>query len=683
MRKVNLEILSLLLYCLLCLYATPHPTKSNETPDRKTMDILSFVIGTNGLLSFAQLACDIVKTRQEVRDLPEDMRDLIAKLMFETCKVRYWSLRAAEVDDTKHSKPDCRNEKIWNEEKTLIQQCASEIGNALEQAKRITQKYALDPYQEDVHMDNAQGPAASPSKSSTATANSKSPIGSAYSLRDGAHVFASVMASPGVPDSREVFGPNVRGMQTSSSVRSLSTRKKLAAVLKPWGVTDKKALENSIKTLSDWNTNLYSILTLSELVAVRRGARTSVVRDYFDDPQMLEWIGRAASLEDPELAKTTGLAIQVLHAGHNCPNGDCGRYNIPSSRLRMLQGQGDDEELGSFGILHQTKRTTTAAGSLGGGGGYAAKSVEVYVEWLDYSGLDHDQEQIARGRIHALCHILDTEKPNALQTLRFLGYVQNDRDTHIGIVSRVDDQRQNLVSLHSVLSTRGDKMPLGRALPFTRLTLGQRFSLALQLSNVFLELHTARWLHRGFSSYSVLLQDSSFGVDVNKTVVCGFQYARPASNAQVSLPLGHADLSQRLRYLHPDVRHGLEGSLDYPVGYTRYQAQHDVFSLGIVLLEIGFGRTLDHILEPDKFQEADSDKFVGSLRSAAKDSLAFLMGQKYADIVHHCLGGRGSHLLAPEDSSHRSNGEHDNVLELTAMLNQIVVTLEKCNRGQL
>lgn len=622
------------------------------------MDIVSLVIGTSGLVAFAQAAFDVTKTLRDVQSFPDDMTDLIFRLSVETAEVGCWASQAASLrtGQIEQSTLERRDQELVDRHKHIFQRCATEVQTILTQIDRITRKYIIVPRSEQGLPDLA---------SSTDGAPAGVPRIPSYAFLDGSQLLATAMASPAVPNSSQAFEAQAWRMQTASVFRTFNTRKRIAAVLKPWGSSDKETLEEHLSKLAAWTDRVYSLLLRSDLNLIKNQLRTLLIRS-FDGRGMLEGIGRATKEEDPEVSKSAALAIQVLDAADN-PHCDCRKYQLQHSRLRMQDG-----DLGSYGTLED--QMTAFSGLQNAGPG-----VPVYVEWLNYSGFDKAHEQIALDRIHALCHILDTEKPNSLQTLRFLGYVQNHEDKQIGIISSVGDWNKHLVPLRQIL----DREHMTSENFYPRLTLGQRFSLALQLCKVFLELHTSRWLHRGFSSYCVLLQASSSVVHSDPAVVCGFQYARPAGKAQISLPLNYADFSQRIWYLHPDVRHDREEGFDTQRNRARYENRHDVFSLGIVLAEIGMGKPLEKIVK-----NPSSERFIEILRSLAKSNLPFHMGQRYADVVDYCLGGHGSPSLAPEDLVGRdlmaqSSQDNDNISELTVLLDQVVLSLENCQGTKL
>lgn len=68
-----------------------------------------------------------------------------------------------------------------------------------------------------------------------------------------------------------------------------------------------------------------------------------------------------------------------------------------------------------------------------------------------------------------------------------------------------------------------------------------------------------------------------------------FQYARPLGRDQVSLPIDVEGRGKALLYHHPCIRQNLASPSDSttPTAYVKYQPRHDIYSLGLVLLEIG------------------------------------------------------------------------------------------------
>ncbi|KAF5232045.1 hypothetical protein FAUST_8907 [Fusarium austroamericanum] len=315
-----------------------------------------------------------------------------------------------------------------------------------------------------------------------------------------------------------------------------------------------------------------------------------------------------------DLVASANLTIWVLEPVFDNPEAE--DYKIPYARLRL-----DDPGSDTHGRLLDP---------LDGG-----QSQRVYIDWLDYAGLSYDQAELAIARINNLCKLLRSSKPKRLQILPTIGFVNDRTRSRFGILSCVPIER-TIVSLNQILSNKR---------LYERLSLGNRISLARQMCWSILELHKSRWLHRGFNCSSVLFsfatkpakQGSSL-LSFSKedfVAVGGFQYTRPVGREQVSLPIRETSIENAQLYHHPKVRENFALG-DSAEGYTKYEPRYDIYSLGVVLLEIGLWKTIDQ-LEPK--HNKDPKAFQTSLTRIAKINLPFSMGQLYTDIVICCLEG--------------------------------------------
>ena len=135
-------------------------------------------------------------------------------------------------------------------------------------------------------------------------------------------------------------------------------------------------------------------------------------------------------------------------------------------------------------------------------------------------------------------------------------------------------------------------------------TLDDRFRVAKRLARSVLFLHSASIVHKCICPESVLvLNDSQTGLD--EPFLVGFQkfrfdYARSGLH-------GDNEWCKDL-YQHPE-RQGEQLN-------ERYKMQHDIYSLGICLLEIGVGASIIRF-------EASSERFVTE-RMPSRDSPIFL-----------------------------------------------------------
>lgn len=176
-------------------------------------------------------------------------------------------------------------------------------------------------------------------------------------------------------------------------------------------------------------------------------------------------------------------------------------------------------------------------------------------------------------------------------------------------------------------------------------SLSRRFEIAKDLAKSVGSIHTFGFVHKNIRPESILLFTSADGSTLSPFLV-GFDSFRRDE--------GHTegcgdDILDRNLYRHPS-RQGAA-----PDAY--YIMQHDIYSLGICLLEIGFWEsffkhvTLDGETRPvasellwlppdfDDFQAAQYLQFEkkDQMVHLARNELPQIMGSKYADIVVTCL----------------------------------------------
>lgn len=603
------------------------------------MDIVAFVIGTSGLLTMAEAACNVLRIINDAQSLPKDMSDLLAQVSLESTKVRVWSLEASvsipsgRMGGQSIPRADARLHDSYVD---LVQQCASGVNTALEDVNKIAAKYLAS--------------SSDPSLNALPGGDS--------SVETGIQDVVSMLLSATTPTSRLALKTRVQSKQRESYLKSWSIRKRISAVSKPWGQPDMEALQARLVQLKYWNDQIFFILLPREGAFVQSCIGASVAAD-INNRGVLEGVQRAAQGNDGEMAKSTALAVQVMDQETQLCQG-CDSYTIRIADLEMHDG-----DLGSSGMLRCSNSTQRGSIALG-------EDCIVHVEWLDYSGLNHEQEIIARSRIHALCHLLDAEKPKMLQTLQFVGHVNNIEDRQIGILSRKKTSAERLVSLRQILKASAEK--LRGDMSFPKPSLGERFYLALRLCRAFMELNKASWLHKGFNSACVLLSPGSSSVRVETAVISGFQYARPGGNEEVSLPLNQVILGDRMWYLHPEVRKNMNQDCGNSRVYTKYMARHDIYSLGVVLVEIGLWTPIEKIADPKK----DSpDGFFDSVRSRARNNLPYYMGVKYAAVVDRCLTGPQINLDIPTDLDQDLRLAEQRAAEIESMFNDILRPLEE------
>ncbi|KAL5118075.1 hypothetical protein ACEQ8H_004062 [Pleosporales sp. CAS-2024a] len=127
-------------------------------------------------------------------------------------------------------------------------------------------------------------------------------------------------------------------------------------------------------------------------------------------------------------------------------------------------------------------------------------------------------------------------------------------------------------------------------------SLTDRIVLMRLLSETIERLHAVDWLHKGLRSSNILFFPAKDGsIDFADPHVSGFDYSRPAtSDDMTERPNDNprADI-----YRHPHVQS--TGNREESAGREIYKKSFDVYSLGIVLLEIAHWKTIEKILQID------------------------------------------------------------------------------------
>lgn len=171
-------------------------------------------------------------------------------------------------------------------------------------------------------------------------------------------------------------------------------------------------------------------------------------------------------------------------------------------------------------------------------------------------------------------------------------------------------------------------------------SLSTRFRLALQLARSVTFVHTYKFVHKGIRLETILVFDAKKS-EYAHSFLLGFEKFRAADGRTVMA--GDSAWEKDL-YRHPE-RQGLKPESEYVM-------QHDIYSLGVCLLEIGMWRTLvtysstneansPQLLPPPNYTEKNevikAESLKDTLIGIARRELPSCMGDKYTDIVVSCL----------------------------------------------
>jgi len=250
----------------------------------------------------------------------------------------------------------------------------------------------------------------------------------------------------------------------------------------------------------------------------------------------------------------------------------------------------------------------------------------VLVEWKHVNNsADLTYKDMVKERIENIARLLKAKyKPDELQTLECLGIVKflgtGDNEIYYGIMFAIPSQIQH--SLHDILKNQSDE-----------LALGDWFAIARQFVKTVLFLHLAGWVHKAIRSDNVLFFGQS---DYSSLRLVGFEYSRQTSSAHQTE--GVADDLEFNLYRHPK----LQGGNLPATAKVSYSPIHDMYSVGVVLLELGLRETALSLLNTARSQpyyDHSGVAFRSFLINQQVPKLGRVMGKTYMNLTMCCLDG--------------------------------------------
>jgi hypothetical protein len=257
----------------------------------------------------------------------------------------------------------------------------------------------------------------------------------------------------------------------------------------------------------------------------------------------------------------------------------------------------------------------------------------LYLERKAYNrnmdGRDIDEAKLRAGRLAELLHMTKGQQFRCFKCVRW--YQEPSEYRFTLVFAKPPNFTGNewvTTNLHEVIKkTMGPNRP----------TLNQRFGMALQIANALQQWHQVNWVHQSISSHNVVLfrrnQDQAIDqhfrdVDYTATFMQGFDFARP--NQDPSLGKDVED-PERDVYKHP-ARQG--------PARKGHRKIHDLYSLGVVLLEVGLWECATSIVRLRSGKDIAVSTVQKRLLAAAAERLSHHAGSSFTEAVTTCLTGR-------------------------------------------
>ncbi|KAI1458532.1 prion-inhibition and propagation-domain-containing protein [Annulohypoxylon moriforme] len=285
---------------------------------------------------------------------------------------------------------------------------------------------------------------------------------------------------------------------------------------------------------------------------------------------------------------------------------------LPLSQIELYGGRGQ----------HDTQKIT---------GEYGGTPV-----WIEWKGYDESNTTLAyrcvENRITRLAALLlkNPDTPRELMLPTSLGYIHDPTSARFGLV----------FELPKLISTSIPPSLYDRLQMVMKPSLTVRLNMARKLVVSLEYIHAMKWLHKGLRSDNILFLESSDS-DWLSFCLSGFDYSRPANPNEVTeLP---SDNREHDVYRHPDVQ------FDVPRdGTYGYREKHDIYSLGVILMEIGLWQPIHQFLGIS-LNRSIRRPIIRGIRSKLiePESLAILeseTGERYREVVKLCLTGNQGNL---------------------------------------
>ncbi|KAL8846462.1 MAG: hypothetical protein Q9221_008446 [Calogaya cf. arnoldii] len=265
-------------------------------------------------------------------------------------------------------------------------------------------------------------------------------------------------------------------------------------------------------------------------------------------------------------------------------------------------------------------------------GSIKGESNKVIVEYKPYDVNEVKViHEVAANRINRLIALLHEVKDARFKALRCINYFDEPPERRIGMIFELPPELSGPPStLLTALSGSSSSRP----------SLDARMRLARSLSETLLLLHSVNWLHKSIRSETVLLLSEARvtppaprgPLSLEDPRLSGFEYSRLDND----FTPGNPDFElHRNIYRHPK-------RWDQP--NESFAKIHDIYSLGVVLLEIGLWEAIINFDskkggEPVKERYRDAVTTKDRLLRHANKRLGFYAGEKYQDLVVKCLNG--------------------------------------------
>ncbi|KAI9802000.1 MAG: hypothetical protein M1825_003056 [Sarcosagium campestre] len=375
-----------------------------------------------------------------------------------------------------------------------------------------------------------------------------------------------------------------------------------------WVIADKTKFEVLLGDLKDYNDGLERLFPPANLATLQRTWTNELLQTAKRDMGQLGLLESASIGTYPHLSASANLKqLRInLDSEESAKFKPTSALKIPRTDLTFTSESTSKRITGQHRAPHSTS------------------SSPVIIEWIEYDAdAEMEDRLILYQRVDSLArmvHSASNRHPD-LHTLDCVGYMDDTVKKRYGVTYLVPSyvkhpEPRTLTSLIDDVQMRTPDLDV-------------RFALAHTLAVALWSCHSLDWLHKTFCSSNIIFFASSApdgsqaAAALSHPYVTGFDSSRPDHLDEMTVASKN-DIGQDL-YRHPDS-----------LGIWRqpYRKSFDIYSLGLVLLEIGLWKSLFEFHKPKYTPSTFRDKAV---LPALVPRLGSKTGRRYQDVVEKCL----------------------------------------------
>ncbi|KKP04460.1 hypothetical protein THAR02_03404 [Trichoderma harzianum] len=401
-------------------------------------------------------------------------------------------------------------------------------------------------------------------------------------------------------------GKKTNGFKTSSSTLNLSSerswRKEIGLRTK-WVIGDKDKFSNLLKDLKDFNDGLEALFPPSQVQSFQRAWTHQLLDRAQRDLTELSLLENASSGIYPKLTNSANLKKLRINLDSKPQESF-----KPTFALKIGRTSLDIQDL-------ESPRRVQA---------HHVTAGDVLIEWVNYDREEIEERVVHVRRMDDLARMMHSasECHPDLHSIDCLGYTDDSANNRYGLVYKAPASSHS--TLKTLISSPDLKTP----------DLDDRIRLAQTLAVAVWSLHSLDWLHKSICSSNIVFFPSAFSTsglsptasaalvpDISLPYLSGFGASRPELDTALSVVPRNPSIEDLHR--HPASLRG-----------RPHIKPFDIYSFGLVLLEIGLWKVLQTYYKAHYTAERWRDKVV---LAVLVPGLGSKVGKRYREVVEMCL----------------------------------------------